>query len=129
MTDPRPGGFVSRRLASFRFAFQGVAQLFREEPNARIHLLALVLVVAFAWALGVPRVQWAILVLAIGLVLATEAVNSALEALCDHVAPERHPLVARCKDTAAAAVLIAAMAAATTGFLILGPPLWGALFG
>ncbi len=122
-------GFLASRIASFRYAFRGVAHLFREETNARIHALAALLVVAFATALDVPRGEVALLVLAIGLVLAVEAINSALEALCDRVAPDPHPLIARCKDTAAAAVLVAAIAAAAAGFLIMGPPLWAVLFG
>lgn len=128
MSDASPG-FLARRVASFRYAFRGLAHLFREETNARIHALAIVLVFVFALGLGIPREQIAVLVLAIGLVLGLEAINSALEALCDRVAPEMHPLVARCKDTAAAAVLIAALAAATAGFLIMGPPLWARLVG
>ncbi len=126
MSEP---GFVRRRVRSFGWAFRGVGHLFRNEPNARIHALAVVLAIAFAWALDVSRVEWAILALAAGLVLGLEALNSALEALCDHVAKDHHPLVARCKDTAAGAVLLGAVAAAIAGFLILGPPLWRALFG
>jgi diacylglycerol kinase (ATP) len=56
-------------------------------------------------------------------VLAAEASNSALEALANRVAPDHHPLVARAKDLAASAVLLAALAAASVGVFVLGPPL------
>ena len=60
--------------------------------------------------------------------LAAEALNTALEALADRVAPDQHPLVAKAKDVAAGGVLLAAVAAAVMGLLVLGPPLWARLF-
>ena len=60
--------------------------------------------------------------------LAAEAVNTAVETLADAVKPERHPLVGRAKDLAAAGVLLAAMAAATVGLLVFGPRVWALLY-
>ncbi|MBW2241048.1 MAG: diacylglycerol kinase family protein [Deltaproteobacteria bacterium] len=114
---------VERRLQSFGFAFKGLIQLFRSQANARIHAFVALLVVAMGFFLGLPARDWAALVFAISLVLALEAVNTAIEALADRVAPDAHPLVARCKDAAAAAVLIAAAGAVVVGLLLLGPPL------
>ena len=119
---------LGRRAASFRYAAAGVVQLVAE-PNARIHLVAVVLVCAFATWLDVDREGWALLVLAMGLVLAVEALNTALESLADRVAPEEHPLVGRAKDLGAGAVLLASIAAAIVGFVVMGPPLWERLFG
>ena len=117
----------ARRLASFRFAFRGIAHLFAHEPNARIHAVIALAVLVLALAVGASRSDLALLVTAIGLVFGLEALNSALEALADRVAPDRHPLVERAKDTAAGAVLIAAIASVIVGLLVLGPPLWSAL--
>lgn len=64
------------------------------------------------------------LVLSMGLVWSAEAFNTALEAVIDKVSPEFHPLAKRAKDTAAASVLLAAIAAAIVGLAILGPKLW-----
>lgn len=114
---------LERRLESFGFAFTGLIQLFRSQVNARIQAAVALLVVVMGFFLGLPARDWAALVLAISLVLALEAVNTAIEALADRVAPDVHPLVARCKDAAAAAVLIAAVGAALVGLLLLGPPL------
>lgn len=118
----RGGASPRDRVRSFAWAFRGLAILARE-PNAWIHALATVLVVAFALALDLPRRDWALLVLALGMVWVAEAVNTALEAACDVASPEAHPLVARAKDVAAGGVLLAAVAAAAVGFLVLGPPL------
>jgi diacylglycerol kinase (ATP) len=74
-------------------------------------------------ALAVPPFELALLVLTCSLVLALEALNSAVEAVCDLVSPTYHPLVKRAKDAAAAAVLLSALGAVMIGGLVLGPRL------
>jgi diacylglycerol kinase len=111
------------RTKSIADALRGIRQLLAEEPNARIHGLAATAVCALAAVLGVSRVEWAVLILTIACVFAAEAANTALEALADRVAPERHPLVAKAKDIAAAGVLLVALGSVGVGLLILGPPL------
>lgn len=114
---------LAARARSFRYAFRGVAALLRSEPNARIHAVAAGLACALGAFLDLPPSGWLWLAAAIAGVFAAEALNSALEALADAVHPAPHPLVARAKDLAAGAVLIAAAGAAAIGFLVLGPPL------
>ena len=58
-----------------------------------------------------------------GLVWSAEAMNSALELLADHLAPDDHPLVGKAKDIAAGGVLIAAIVAAVVGAIVIGPKL------
>jgi diacylglycerol kinase (ATP) len=115
------------RFESFVHAGRGARALL-SEPNGRVQLAATVAVVALGLWLELPRRDWALLVLAIGLVLAGETANTGLEALADRVAPDQHPLVGKAKDAAAGAVLIASVAAAVLGLLVLGPPLWHKLF-
>ena len=74
-------------------------------------------------ALGIPRLEWLAVLLAIVSVWTAEALNTAFELLCDVASPEFHPLVEAGKDIAAGAVLICAIGAAITGVLVLGPPL------
>ena len=116
---PRRHGLVG----SFRFAFAGIAYLFRTQRNARIHLaVAVVACVVAAW-LRIPRIDWAILLLTVAGVLVLEGLNTALEAVVDLASPEIHPLARTAKDVAAGMVLIAAIASVGVGVLILGPPL------
>jgi diacylglycerol kinase (ATP) len=114
---------MSRR-ASFRYAFAGCRYALRTQANARIHAIASFAVIGLACWLGLSRIDWSILLLAIGLVWVAELVNTALEAVVDLVSPELHPLAKVGKDVAAAAVLMSAITAAIVGLLILGPPLW-----
>jgi diacylglycerol kinase len=79
--------------------------------------------------LGLSARDWAVVALTVGVVLAAEGFNTALEALTDLVSPENHPLARVAKDVAAAAVTLTAIAAVVVGLLLLGPPLWARLFG
>jgi diacylglycerol kinase len=114
-------------IASFGFAFAGIAHLFRTQRNARIHAaLAAAACVLAAW-LRIPRGDWAILLLTIASVLILEGLNTALEAAVDLASPDLHRLAKTAKDVSAGMVLIAALASVGVGLLILGPPLWDKL--
>jgi diacylglycerol kinase len=97
--------------------------MLRSEPNARIHALATVVVVVAGFLLDINRIEWLIVLLTLAAVWSLEAVNTALEAVCDAVSPEDNPEIGRAKDAAAGAVLVAAIAAVLVGLLIFGPPL------
>ena len=113
--------YLQRRIASFRFAFQGVRTLFRTQPNARIHLLASTVVIGLAWGVGCSPTEWAILVLTMVAVLVAEAFNTALEFLTDLASPEYHELAGKAKDVAAAAVLFTAIVALGVAIFIFLP--------
>ena len=114
-------------LTSFRYAFLGVLHVLRTQRNARIHLsVALVVTVVGLW-LGLSRIEWAIIALTMGSVLAAESLNTVAEAAVDLATTEYHPLAKIAKDVAAGAVLLMAITAVIVGVLILGPPLWSAL--
>lgn len=114
-----------RRLESFGHALRGLRLLLVSQPNARIHAAVTVIVVVMGWAVGVGRSDWLWLLAAIALVWVAEALNTALELLADAASPDPHPLIGRVKDVAAGAVLIAAVAAAGIGLLVLVPHLFG----
>lgn len=116
-------GFTLRkRLRSFRYAAHGIRDLFRED-NARIHAVAAVAVIVAGVWLGLSLTEWAVIMLTIGAVLAAEAVNTALESLCDLVSPGFDEHIRRAKDLAAGAVLLLALAAVAVGLLIFLPKL------
>jgi len=112
------------RAESFRYAFAGWWYVVRTQRNAWLHAIATITSVALGIWLQLERLEWALLVLAIGMVWLSEFINSALEAIVDLASPQIHPLARVGKDVGAAAVLIAATTAAATGLLVLGPPLW-----
>jgi diacylglycerol kinase len=118
----------TRILRSFYFAFAGLAYLFRTQRNARIHLVLGTAACGLALWLGISRVEWAVQIFTIALVLILEGLNTAVEAAIDLASPKVHPLAKAAKDLAAGMVLIAAIASVAVGLLILGPPLWQKIF-
>lgn len=78
-------------LRSFGYAFQGVAACLLGERNFRIHTLAGAMAIAMGAYYRLSGTQWAVLLLAIALVLCCEAVNTAVEAAVDLVSPGEHP--------------------------------------
>ncbi len=115
------------RGRSFVYAWRGIRYLFVGEHNARIHLAVMVLVVIAGLFFGLSATEWAVIALAIGLVLALEAMNSAVEALADHVSPGFAPLIGRAKDVAAGGVLLGVFGAVGAGVAIFLPKLIGLL--
>ena len=87
----------------------------------RIELAIGVVVLMLAWWMGVTPVEWAVLILTIAMVLAMEALNTAVELAVTLASPERHPLAKAAKDVSAAMVLIAAVASVIVGAIVLGP--------
>lgn len=127
---PRRTRVASIKLVrSFYFAFAGLCYLFRTQRNARIELAIGASACAIAGWVGISRVEWAILVFTIALVLILEGLNTTVEAAIDLASPKIHPLAKVAKDLAAGMVLIAAIASVAVGALILGPPLWHKLAG
>jgi diacylglycerol kinase (ATP) len=115
------GGFLAARFRSFGFALSGLAFMLRTQGNARLHLVATVAVAGLGAWLGLDAGDWLWLVAAVALVWIAEALNTAIEHLCDVVSPERNGDVRRAKDVAAGAVFLAAIAAAAIGALVFWP--------
>lgn len=110
-----------KQLRSFGYAWQGLRCCVGKEQNLSFHLIATAVVVAAGCYFGITRTEWMVLCLCIGMVIAAELFNTAIERLVDLVSPQRHPLAGQVKDIAAAAVLVCAAAAAITGCILFAP--------
>jgi len=113
-----------RSAGSFRYALAGLRALLITQPNVRIHLGLATLAVVLAALLGLSAAEWALLALTIGVVLAMEAMNSAVEAMVDLLQPDHHALAGLAKDVAAAGVLLAAIASLAVGACLFLPRIW-----
>nr|WP_240614531.1 diacylglycerol kinase family protein [Herpetosiphon llansteffanensis] len=110
-------------ICGFGYAFRGIWILIRSQRNAQIHCLALVVVAIAGWLLKISANEWLAVILISVVVLALEAVNTAIESVVDLVSPSYHPLAGRAKDVAAGAVLIAAIGALMIAAIIVWPRL------
>jgi diacylglycerol kinase (ATP) len=100
-----------------------LATVLRTQPNFSVHVAAAVVALGVGLWLRLSSVELAVLVLTCTLVLVVECINTALEAICDLVSLEYHPLIKRAKDVSAAAVLMSAMAAVAVALLLFLPPI------
>jgi undecaprenol kinase len=113
---------MPRRLGkSFHFAFRGISHAVSSQQNFRIHVFSAIIVALFAWKFSVSLQEWIALIMVIGFVLVTETINTAIEESVNLACQTKNPLAEKAKDTAAAAVLMAAICAIITGVLILVP--------
>ena len=105
-------------LRSFGYAFRGIGWAIRTQRNLRIHLVATVYVLLFAWIAKLSAVHLCLELLCCMLVIALELVNSALERICDGITREHRPWIRDAKDAAAGAVLIAAIGSVVLALVI-----------
>ena len=115
---------IIKRLKSFTFALNGLKVLILEEHNARIHLVAAILVIISGILLKISNAEWVAVTFSIGLVFALETINSAIENLADFVSPEKNDQIKKVKDLSAGAVLIGAIAALVNGLIIFIPKIF-----
>ena len=113
-----------KELKSFYYALRGIGHGVKYERHMRFHLLAAVVVVCAGFGLSINRMEWCIVLLCIGSVVAAELVNTAIERLTDLASPTLHPLAGQAKDVAAGAVLILSITAAIVGGIIFCPYLF-----
>ena len=112
---------IVKRLKSFKYAFNGLRILIKEEHNARIHLFAAIGVVIAGFIFKISLHEWIAVAIAIGLVFCSEIINSAIENLSDFVCPDKNERIKKIKDLAAAAVLVSALTALVIGLLVFIP--------
>lgn len=112
---------IKKRLASFGYAFNGILLLIRNEHNAWVHSSIGVCVLLLSWWLDISTIEWVVVIMMVGGVLAAEAINTAIEVLADEVSTEYSLRIKHAKDLAAAAVMLTAIASAVAGAIIFVP--------
>lgn len=104
-----------------KYAISGLKTAYSSENNFKIHLIFTLFIILFSLFLGLEKVEWLFVLLAISLVLITELINSVIERLVDYLKPEIAWQAKEIKDISAGFVLIAAIFAAIIGFIIFIP--------
>ena len=100
---------IANLIKSFRYAFRGFVFAVNNERNMRIHIVVAILVAVFSFLYGLGAVQYALIFLCFGLVIAAEMFNTAIEALVNLETPAYDHLARIAKDVAAGAVLVSAI--------------------
>lgn len=103
------------------YAIRGLKLFFTSEVHAIYHSVAALLVIAMGYIFNVNLTQWALLIIAIGLVFASEFANTVIERMMNFVHPDKHQQVEHIKDMAAGMVLFSSMIAVALGILVFAP--------
>lgn len=116
--------FLTHRIQSFKYAFQGFAPVFAKEKNIYIHSIAAIIVIIAGFIFHISTIEWIAIIISIGVVFICEFFNSAIEKLADFVSIEKHDSIKKIKDISAAAVLISAIMALCIGIIIFLPKMF-----
>lgn len=113
----RPG----RILLATKWSLQGLRAAWLHESSFRLEVYLLVVLGPLALVLGANGVERALLLGSCLLVLATELLNSAIEAVIERYGSEHHELAGRAKDMGSAAVFVLMINVVLTWTLVLWP--------
>ncbi len=119
--DTKDAGQRYGITAAFRNAGRGLADAVRTERNVRIDAAAAVLVIVLGFAFRIDAPSWLAIVICIGMMIALETVNTAIEAVVDLASPGYHELARKAKDCAAGAALAGALASVAVGVIVFVP--------
>lgn len=108
-------------LKSANYAIEGILHGAKTQRHLRYHFFSAAFVLFLSYLLGISRIEFIIISLAVILVISAEMLNSAVEAIVDILSPEYSEKARVAKDIAAGAVLIAAFGAAVLGYMVLFP--------
>lgn len=121
MDFEKDNSFFTGRLKSIGYAIKGAWRLLSTEHSVMVQAsIGIIMTFAGFW-FEISRTEWMLQILAIGLVLAVEGLNTAIEKIADFIHPEFNPKIGFIKDISAGAVLFAALAAIAVGALIYLP--------
>jgi diacylglycerol kinase (ATP) len=116
------GFSVNRLIRSFGYALRGMATAYSKgQVNIKIHTCIALLTIVLSILLSISALEWVCVVICIGMVIAAEMTNSAIEALVDLVSPEWNEKAGIVKDIAAGAVLVLAIISVIVGGIIFLP--------
>ena len=112
---------IKRLFNSFKYALEGIKYAFIYEQNIIVHSIIATIVIILGITLKISHFEWLICFILFGLVIATELINTSIEAIVDLICPKKDPLAKIAKDTASGAVLVFASVAAISGLIIFVP--------
>lgn len=113
--------FVINRIKSVGYAVKGFFILLRTESSIKVQFFIAVLMTIAGFHFDISNTEWALQFICIGLVMAIEGVNTAIEKLADFVQPNFDDKIGLIKDVSAGAVMAASLIAVIVGCIIYIP--------
>ena len=126
---PEKGRFsIIARLKSTNHALRGLTIFLKTTHNAWVHFFFAIFAIYLGFALHISSIEWILLVIAIGVVILFEMINTAIEIDIDLTSPTYHPYARDTKDVAAGAVSVAVIMAGIIGIMIFLPKLLAIIY-
>jgi len=120
MKDPNDSFFIGR-VKSLKFAIKGVWLLITTEHSIMVQFTIAILVTILGFVMDISAIEWMFQLLAIGIVLVAESLNTGIEKLSDFIHPDYHKRIGFVKDISAGAATFAAIIAIIIGLIIYLP--------
>ncbi len=117
----KENGFIKGRIKSLRYTFRGAFLLLKTEHSIMVQATICIGFVLIGLWVGLSRIEWMMQLLAIGLILTAEGLNTAIEKLCDFVHPDYHEKIGFIKDISSGAMTFAVVASLLITILIYYP--------
>lgn len=121
---PEKNSFLVGRIKSVRYALRGLWLLATTEHSIISQLIISGIMCFVGFYFNLSSTEWMFQILAIGMVLTAEGLNTAIEKLCDYLQPNFDKKIGFIKDLSAGAVTFAAIAAMIIGAIIYFPKIF-----
>ncbi|PCJ94953.1 MAG: diacylglycerol kinase [Flavobacteriaceae bacterium] len=116
--------FIINRIKSVGFALKGALLLVKTEASIQIQVGLMIIMTAAGFYYNISATEWIMQVFAIGMVMGTEGLNTAIEKIADYIQPEFDDKIGFIKDVSAGAVMLVSIAASIVGLIIYVPKIF-----
>ncbi len=113
--------FFLNRVRSIKYAAKGLWILITSEYSIITQVIIALIMTIIGFIMHLSATEWMFQIMAIGLILVAESLNTAIEKLADFIHPEYHKQIGRIKDISAGAAFFAAIIAIIIGLIIYVP--------
>ena len=110
-----------RFLKSIKYSFDGLFYAYRYEQSLWLHAIAVLIAVGLGIFFRIKISEWAIIFIALGIILALELLNTAIEAAVDLTTTKIHPLAKIAKDCGSAASFVMSIVSFVISLFVFGP--------
>jgi diacylglycerol kinase (ATP) len=114
-------GFIIGRIKGIKYAVKGFFLLLSTENSIISQSIIAVIFTGLGFYMEIDRLEWALQIFALGLILSIESLNTAVEKVCDFIHPDHHEKIGFIKDVASGAVAFAVLTAIIIAALIYVP--------
>lgn len=115
------GNFFPNRIKAIKYAAKGFWILITSEHSIIAQVSIAIIMIVIGFLMEISATDWLFQIMAFGLILVAESLNTAIEKMADFIHPEYHKQIGHIKDISAGAVFFAAIIAVIIGLIIYVP--------